>query len=192
MSPPELNLDWVTPALAVGGRLPVGTATHLARALGVRAVVDVRVEECDDEHAYRAHGIEFLHLPTVDCCAVSQPMLDHGVAWVSARLARDQRVLVHCEHGVGRSALVALCVLVERGAAPLEALERVKRARPVISPSPAQLLALVAFAAAHRAERGAPWEVPELRELGEIAWRHLREGGGASAADARASSTRTT
>jgi predicted protein tyrosine phosphatase len=176
MSPPELNLDWVTPALAVGGRLPAGTATHLARALGVRAVVDVRVEECDDEHAYRAHGIEFLHLPTVDCCAVSQPMLDHGVAWVSARLARDQRVLVHCEHGVGRSALVALCVLVERGAAPLEALERAKAARPRVSPSPEQLAAFAEWVRRFGERTRTPVEVPSVDALGRIAWRHLFPG----------------
>jgi predicted protein tyrosine phosphatase len=176
MTAPELNLDWVTPALAVGGRLPPGCATHLAGRLGIRAVVDVRVEDCDDERAYRAHGIEFLHLPTVDCCAVAQPMLDDGVAWVEPRLARGERVLVHCEHGVGRSALVALCVLVARGAAPLEALEMAKTARPRVSPSPEQLAAFAEWVRRLRERTRAPLEVPSVDALGRIAWRHLFPG----------------
>jgi predicted protein tyrosine phosphatase len=176
MSSPTLNLDWILPALAVGGRLPVGTAAHLAGALAVRAVIDVRVEECDDERAYRAAGIDFLHLPTVDCCAISQPMLDQGVAWASARLARGDRVVIHCEHGVGRSALLALCVLVDRGAAPLDALERAKTARPRVSPSPEQLAAFAEWVRRFCERTRAPLEIPTIEALGRIAWRHLFAG----------------
>jgi predicted protein tyrosine phosphatase len=170
----ELNLDWVLPVLAIGGRVPVGAAAHMARTLGVRAVVDVRVEECDDEHAYRAAGIEFLHLPTEDRCAVSQEMLDHGVAWVTPRLERGERVLVHCEHGIGRSALLALCVLVARGDEPLAALERAKAARPRVSPSPEQLAAFAQWVG--RCATGSQRAVPTVEALGRIAWRHLFPG----------------
>jgi hypothetical protein len=176
MADPELNLDWVTPELAVGGRLPTGAAARLARGVGVSAVVDVRVEECDDEHAYRAHGIAFLHLPTEDRCAVSQQMLDDGVAWILPRLARGERVLVHCEHGVGRSALLALCVLVARGDAPLDALERAKSARSRISPSPEQLAAFTRWVRRWAARTGAEIQVPSSDALGRIAWRHLFPG----------------
>ena len=86
-----------------------------------------------------------------------------------------------------RSALLALCVLVARGEEPLAAMERVKRARGVVSPSPAQLEAFAAFSREVRAERGAAWDVPSVEGLGNVAWRHLREG--ASREETRASST---
>jgi predicted protein tyrosine phosphatase len=168
-----LNLDWVTPALAIGGRVPLDAAAHLARGLGVRAVVDVRVEDRDDEHAYRRNGIAFLHLPTEDCCAVSQQMLDDGVAWIVSRLDAGERVLVHCEHGIGRSALLVLCVLVARGDPALDALERAKSARPRVSPSPEQLAAFATWVRRFAERSGVALEAPSVDALGRIAWRHL-------------------
>jgi predicted protein tyrosine phosphatase len=85
-------------------------------------------------------------------------------------------VLVHCEHGVGRSALLALCVLVARGEAPLAALERAKSARPRVSPSPEQLAAFAAWVRRWAARSGAEVAVPTLDDLGRIAWRHLYGG----------------
>ena len=169
----DLNLDWVTPMLAVGGSYPMHAAAHLARELGVRHVVDVRVECQDDERVLHEHGITLLHLPTADVCAIRLPLIWDGVEWVRERLARAQKVLIHCEHGIGRSALLALCVLVDQGLAPLDALELAKTRRPRVSPSPAQLEAFIAFTHALHAGRSAPWEVPTLDALAAIAYRHL-------------------
>jgi hypothetical protein len=176
-----LNLSWVTPRLAVGGSFPVSEAGRLARELGIGCVVDLRVERCDDERVLREHGIELLHLPTLDACAVSLPMLDDGVAWVCRKIDQGRRVYVHCEHGIGRSALLTLCVLVARGDAPLRALARAKAARRAISPSPEQLEAFRAWLAARRGEGAAP-EVPSFDDLAAIAYAHLREPAGGGAA----------
>ncbi len=180
-----LDLHFVAPGLAVGARFPAEAAPVLAREHGISRVVDVRVEERDDERVLRTHGIRLLHLPTEDTRAISLEKIRHGVAFVSEGLDRGEKVLVHCQHGIGRSALLALCVRVARGEAPLEAMERTKTARSVVSPSPHQLQAFLSFAAEVKAERGAPWDLPSLEEVGRIAWRHLLEG-----ADAAASSTR--
>lgn len=185
-----IDLHFVAEGLAVGAHVPRAAVPRLATDHGITRVVDVRVEDCDDEAVLRTHGIRLLHLPTPDTAAVSQDRIRDGVAFVSEGLDAGERVLVHCQYGIGRSALLALCVLVARGEAPLEALERLKRARPVISPSPAQLEAFSAFAAAHRAAGGAAWDVPDLRQLAAIAWRHLADGDDVSAEDARAASTR--
>jgi protein-tyrosine phosphatase len=170
----SLDLDWLTPQLAVGGCYPIAAAEHLARALRVRCVVDLRVEDRDDERVLKRHGIELLHLPTQDGCAVSLPMLDEGVRWTGERLDAGARCLVHCQHGVGRSALLALCVLVARGEPPLRALEIAKGARGKISPSPEQLEAFRSWLARRRAA-GAEVEIPGLTELAWIAYSHLRE-----------------
>jgi protein-tyrosine phosphatase len=118
-------------------------------------------------------------------------MLREGAAFVAEGLEVGERVLVHCQYGIGRSPLVALCALVHRGVPPLSALEAAKRGRPVISPSPDQLHAFRQFAARVKAERGCEWEVPSLGALGEIAWRHLGRGEAWPSEDAaRAGSTR--
>jgi predicted protein tyrosine phosphatase len=186
-----LDLQFVAPDLAVGASYPMEAVARLAADHGIARVVDVRVEACDDEALLRLHGIRLLHLPTEDTRAIAQRMLREGVAFVSAGLDAGEAVLVHCQHGIGRSALLALCALVDRGAAPLAALEEAKRSRPVISPSPEQLEALRVFAGRVKAERGLPWEIPSLQALGAVAWSHLREGGDVPSGEvARAGSTR--
>ncbi|MFY3745791.1 protein-tyrosine phosphatase family protein [Anaeromyxobacter sp. Red801] len=186
-----IDLHFVAPGLAVGACFPAEAALRLAREHGIQRVLDVRGEACDDAEALGACGIRLLHLPTRDTCAVPQERLREGVAFACEGLARGERVLVHCQYGIGRSALVALCVLVARGVPPLEALAQAKDARPVISPSPEQLEAFVAFAAHVRGEAGAAWPVPTLEALGAIAWRHLHDGRGAgpTAEAARQAST---
>ena len=161
-----MDLSWVTPHLAVGARFEMDEAVDLARGHGIDRVVDLRSECCDDEQVLRSHGVVLLKLPTDDHCAVSQEMLDEGVAWVEAQLAAGRRVFIHCEHGIGRSALLALCVLVSRGHDPLEALALLKRSRRKASPGPEQLEAFRTWVS--RRAAGVP--VPPLEALGRIAW----------------------
>jgi protein-tyrosine phosphatase len=174
----EPNLSWLTPHLALGGSFPIERAEHLAKSLAISAVLDLRLEACDDESVLKRHGLTFLYLPTEDHCAVAQPMLRDGVAFANRHLDRDQRVLIHCEHGIGRSATLALCVLVSRGMAPLEALELAKTRRALVSPSPAQYEAWTAWLRAWKAERDLAWDIPPFDAFAAIAYRHLRRDGG--------------
>lgn len=157
------NLDWITPELAVAGELPPHAWSALA-ADGVTAVVDLRAEAVDDADALAAAGIAFLHLPTPDHHAVAPADLDHGVAFV--RAARG-RAVVHCREGVGRSALLALCVLADAGEPPLRALERAKAARWQVSPSLAQYAAWAAWLE----RRGI--DAPGFDAFAAISYRHL-------------------
>jgi protein-tyrosine phosphatase len=186
-----IDLHFVAPGLAVGAAYPMDAVARLAAEHEIARVVDLRVEQCDDEELLRVHGIRLLHLPTGDTRAISQRMLRDGVEFVGDGLDAGERVFVHCQYGIGRSALLALATLVWRGEGPLEALERVKRARPAISPSPEQLEALRVYAERVKAERGTRWEVPTIRALGMIAWRHLGAGAGSPGdEEATAGSTR--
>lgn len=170
------NFSWITQRLAVGGSFPSERAEELATAHGIQAVVDLREESKDDEEVLQRHGITLLHLPTEDMCGVDATQLDEGVAFANARLDRGDRLLIHCEHGIGRSATLALCVMVSRGDRPLDALERMKQRRALVSPSPAQFECWSGWLARHRTLRGAPWEVPDFDAFQAIAYRHLRTG----------------
>ncbi|HEY3587261.1 MAG TPA: dual specificity protein phosphatase family protein [Myxococcaceae bacterium] len=171
------NFDWIADRLAVGGSFPMEAAEQLARQEGIRAVVDLRIERRDDEALLRVHGLELLHLPTQDCCAIAPWMIDDGVAWVRSRLDAGTRVLIHCEHGIGRSALLALCTLVAGGAEPLDAMNRLKAGRPVASPGAEQIEAFRSWVGRWKQRTGARWEVPSFDALAWVAYAHLRTVG---------------
>ncbi len=166
----EFDFHWLSPMLAVGGRFRMEQAAALARDHGIRAVVDVRSEDCDDEALLRASGIELLHLPTPDMEPVPRDLLDAGVSFVGDHIARREQVLIHCHHGIGRSALLALCVLVDQGRDPLDAILHAKNCREVISLSRAQY---EGWAAWLRGRRIAP---PDYHSFACIAYRHLAGG----------------
>lgn len=166
------DLDWITDDLAVGGCFPPGSAAMLARRHGIGAVVDVRLEDRDDADELAACGLAFLHLPTEDLQGLTQPMLDQGVDFARGMLAERRRLLIHCTHGIGRSATLALCVLADRGLAPLEALELAKSARGKVSPSLAQYASWTAWLRRRRPDT----EIPDYGAFGCIAYRHLVAG----------------
>lgn len=138
MNPSRPDFDWITDEPAVGGCFSAQQTESLTRDHGIAAVVDLRSEDVDDALLLRRHGITLLHLPTEDMCGVDAAHLDEGLRFVCAHLDRGERVLVHCQHGIGRSAVLALCVLVQRGLEPLQALSLMKDRRELVSPSPAQ------------------------------------------------------
>ena len=169
-----MNLTWITPHVAVGGRLSEAEAARLGPAEGVGAVVDLRSEAVDERSILAAQGIAFLHLPTDDHAAITPAMLDEGVAFVAAQRAAGRRVLIHCEHGIGRSATLALAALVDGGLTPLAALALAKDRRDRVSPSPAQYGCWRDWLEARRRRVGAAWDVPDFDSFAAIAYRHLR------------------
>ncbi|WP_237479633.1 protein-tyrosine phosphatase family protein [Lichenibacterium dinghuense] len=168
-----MNLTWITPHLAIGGRLSDAEAARLAADEGVGAVVDLRSEAVDERAILHAQGIAFLHLPTDDHAAVTAAMLDEGVAFAEAQRAAGRRLLIHCEHGIGRSATLALAALVAGGMAPLDALNLAKDRRDRVSPSPAQYGCWRDWLLARRARTSEAWEVPDFDLFASIAYRHL-------------------
>ena len=163
----EPDFHWLTDHIAVGGCFPIEQAPALAERHRIAAVVDLRGESCDDEAALRAAGIDFLHLPTPDMRPASVDMLEEGVRFVADHVERGRKVLIHCQHGIGRSALLALCVMVDQGFAPLDAIAQAKDRRELISPSPSQFGGWRAWLDA----RGH--DAPSMHEFGCIAYRHL-------------------
>jgi len=164
------DFHWLTDSLAVGGCFPPERARALAEAHGISAVVDLRGEACDDQAALRDAGIAFLHLPTPDLEAASVAVLERGVGFVRDQVARGGKVLIHCQHGIGRSALLALCVLVDQGWTPLDALAHAKDRRERISPSELQYKGWARWLDS----RGIA--APDYHRFGCIAYRHLAGG----------------
>jgi protein-tyrosine phosphatase len=57
---------------------------------------------------------------------------------MDALLASGRNVVIHCRQGVGRTGLVAACLLVARGESPETAVEKLSAARGVSTPETAE------------------------------------------------------
>jgi protein tyrosine phosphatase (PTP) superfamily phosphohydrolase (DUF442 family) len=142
--PDQLNMSWITDQLAVGGRIRPQDIPALAR-IGVNSVVDTRLEYCDDAEALGKEGIELLHVPAPDTRPLSIEQMLMGAKWVQERLDAGKRVVIHCEHGVGRSALLTCAVLVYGGMHAQAALNLVQQRRWQASPNHGQIVRLREF-----------------------------------------------
>ncbi len=152
--PDKLNMSWVTEHLAVGGRVRPADIPALART-GITHVVDTRSEYSDDVQAMAKENIELLYLPTPDTYPLTIDQLLQGSAWVDESIEKGGHVLIHCEHGVGRSVLLTCAVLVYRGMHAQDALELVKEKRWQAAPNQRQVARLREFEADCAAQRKA-------------------------------------
>ncbi len=142
--PDKLNMSWITTHLAVGGRVHPEDIKALA-SVGVTHVVDTRSEYCDDAETLAKEHIELLHLPTDDTRPLTLEQMLKGSQWVQERMDQGGRVLIHCEHGVGRSALLACAVLVYNGMHAHDALQLVQENRWQAAPNHRQVRRLREF-----------------------------------------------
>ncbi len=83
----------------------------------------------------QAHGLQFLTFPIVDRGVPSsrRATLDF-VRKLEDALAEGKNLVIHCRQGIGRSALIAACLLVLSGTDPETAFRRVSAARGVSVP----------------------------------------------------------
>lgn len=142
--PDKLNMSWVNAHLAVGGRVRPEDVRSLAR-LGVTHVVDTRSEYCDDEQGLAQENIGLLYLPTPDTYPLTVDQLEQGAIWINERIKKGGRVLIHCEHGVGRSVLLTCASLVHDGMHASDALNLVMSKRWQAAPNHRQIQRLREF-----------------------------------------------
>jgi protein-tyrosine phosphatase len=77
-----------------------------------------------------AHGIEFLSFPVPDRQVPASPAA--AVEWaatIDGWLKQGRAAAIHCRMGIGRSALLAACVLVYQGTQVNAAFEMIGKAR---------------------------------------------------------------
>ena len=150
--PDRLNMTWITDHLAVGGRVRPEDIKALARA-GVTHVIDTRSEYRDDVQALANMHIELLHLPTADGYPLTTEQMMQGARWATERMEQGGRVLIHCEHGVGRSVQLTCAVLMYTGMHARDALQLVQRKRWQAAPNYKQVACLREFETTLAAQR---------------------------------------
>ncbi|WP_232076980.1 protein-tyrosine phosphatase family protein [Variovorax sp. PBL-E5] len=163
-------MSWITEQLAVGGSFPFERAGHLVCKLRIEAAIDLRGEEVPDCESLAQQGIDLLHLPTEDLGPIADGDIEHGIRFATEHLDRGKRLLVHCAYGIGRSATLALCLLVHKGFAPLDALALMKARRAMIAPSPSQFRCWEAWLDSFRFSNDVDWPLPTYTQFKLIAY----------------------
>ena len=81
------------------------------------------------------NGVRFLSFPITDrSVPESREVFSEFIAVLADICLNGQSIAVHCRQGIGRAAVVAICVLTRMGIEPNAAIELVGNARGVIVP----------------------------------------------------------
>lgn len=89
----------------------------------------------DEANQVKRQGMKFMSLPIPDRQVPnSESELTATLERLDADLASGKNVVVHCRQGVGRTGLVATCLLVTKGFSPDIAVRNVGAARGVAVP----------------------------------------------------------
>jgi protein-tyrosine phosphatase len=93
----------------------------------------------DEAGEVRKQGMDFTSLPIPDRqIPKSEAKWAEVLERVDRALSTGKNVLVHCRQGIGRSGLVAACLLVKKGMSPGAAVESVSAARGISIPETAE------------------------------------------------------
>ncbi|GAB3991160.1 protein-tyrosine phosphatase family protein [Nocardioides marmoraquaticus] len=129
---------FVADRLLVGGDLDTQDDELAGRQLdelldvGLTHLVDCRVEWDDAAWvAERAPAVAYLHHGMDDAGqAVPDAWFEEAVGWALEALESGGTVLTHCHMGINRGPSLGFAVLLALGTDPVEALERIRVARP--------------------------------------------------------------
>lgn len=88
-----------------------------------------------EDEVVKRNGLTFLSFPIADYSVptskkVTRQLVDKLEGWLS----RGSRVGIHCRQGIGRSSLVAACVLVSSGESSKSAFQQIQTARGLSVP----------------------------------------------------------
>lgn len=150
-----------TQLYSIQGELPIGKLSIMARPRGgdwlfdeIKALheagVDVLVslltflevsefDLAEEETLCRQHGITCYSFPILD---YSVPLLsaqtDAFIEQLASHLSAGKHVALHCRQGLGRSPLIAACILILNGFAPDEAFTLLSKVRGYPVPETAE------------------------------------------------------
>jgi len=110
---------------------------------GVR--IDLSLQEESRDDFGNLNPFAELWLPARDWYMPSIPQLALAARFIDMAVRLEQAIVVHCKHGIGRAPLTVACYLVTRGMPTAEAIEYVRRRRPIVDPNPGQIAVVRQF-----------------------------------------------
>ena len=133
------TLSWVTENIAISGDLPTDSFAALEQLAywegnGITHEIDVRGEANDGDFVAANSSIKYANFGVDDDgTARDDEWFDDVVAYVHYESAMnpDAKFVVHCHLGVNRAPSIVFAILLTLGWAPLDALRRIRDARPI-------------------------------------------------------------
>jgi protein-tyrosine phosphatase len=87
----------------------------------------------------KARAMEFISFPIADCqVPASESSVRAILGKLDAELSSGRNIIVHCRQGVGRTGLVASCLLVAKGQEPEAAVNHLSTVRGIAVPETAE------------------------------------------------------
>jgi protein-tyrosine phosphatase len=117
--------DWLEEEMAGWRRAGIDTVVSLLTA---EEEQDLELER--EAHEAKATGMKFVSLPIPDRQVPnSESEVSATLDRLDADLSAGKNVVVHCRQGIGRTGLVAACLLVTKGLTPEAAVKTLSAAR---------------------------------------------------------------
>ena len=133
---PTLKRCQITANLFLGSQYSLPGLQRL-KALGITAIVNMRMHSMYDESSY--NGFKYLHLPTPDNTPPSLAILIKGADFVDEEIKNNGKVYIHCRQGLGRGPTMTIAYLLKTGLTFEDAYATVKRVRTFIHPRISQI-----------------------------------------------------
>ena len=97
---------------------------------GIKAVINTKSEEHDTISLLTEMNIAYYYLPIADWgCPRSDQIKTLMKIWVSY----DEPILLHCAQGRGRSACLAVAIMVHEGMDIDDAIKQIRERRPIVT-----------------------------------------------------------
>ena len=122
--------DWLEDEVEAWKEIGVDTVVSL-----LTQSEEVELSLTEESDLVRRKGLTFINFPIADYSVPrSQDAMRQFVHELRAQLSQGNKVGIHCRQGIGRSSLVAACVLVALGETSENAFRQIESARGVPVP----------------------------------------------------------
>lgn len=122
--------DWLEDEMSAWRRAGIDTVFSL-----LQAEEETDLDIAGEADQAKTQGMKFMSFPIEDRkVPQSETALTKAIEQIDAELASARNVVLHCRQGIGRTGLVAACLLLTKGFDPVTAVRELSAARGIPVP----------------------------------------------------------